>query len=243
MTHTYQIDGMHCSSCVSKVKNELLKLGDITEAQIQLKAPQASITMLKHIPTATLQQAVAKAGAFSLTETDSYHVDENDIAVKKNWLATYKPLLLIFAFITGIAFITAGQHGQFQWMHWMHNFMGGFFIAFSFFKLFDLKGFADSYSSYDLLAKKVYAYGFIYPFIELGLGIAYISGWQILFTTITTIAVMGFSSIGVIQSVLNKRKIRCACLGAVFNLPMSSVTIIEDLLMVAMGGIMLADII
>jgi hypothetical protein len=51
---------------------------------------------------------------------------------------------------------------------------------------------------------------------------------------------MGFSSIGVIQSVLDKRKIRCACLGAVFNLPMSTVTIIENLLMVVMAAFMLA---
>jgi hypothetical protein len=51
---------------------------------------------------------------------------------------------------------------------------------------------------------------------------------------------MGFSSIGVIQSVLNKKKIQCACLGAVFNLPMSTVTIIEDLLMVSMAVYMIA---
>jgi hypothetical protein len=54
---------------------------------------------------------------------------------------------------------------------------------------------------------------------------------------------MGFSSIGVIQSVVNKRKIRCACLGAVFNLPMSTVTIMEDLLMVVMSGMMLAGMV
>ncbi|RYZ78221.1 MAG: heavy-metal-associated domain-containing protein, partial [Proteobacteria bacterium] len=45
---------------------------------------------------------------------------------------------------------------------------------------------------------------------------------------------------GVLQSVLNKRKIQCACLGAVFNLPMSTVTIIEDGLMIAMSAVMLA---
>jgi hypothetical protein len=50
---------------------------------------------------------------------------------------------------------------------------------------------------------------------------------------------MGFSSIGVIKSVIDKKQIRCACLGAVFNLPMSTVTIIEDLLMVAMSTLML----
>ena len=83
---------------------------------------------------------------------------------------------------------------------------------------------------------KVKLYGFIYPFIEFALGIAYLVAFNPVFTNTTTIIVMGVSSIGVIQSVLMKKKIQCACLGAVFNLPMSTVTIIEDLLMVAMAG-------
>ena len=239
MTHTYQIEGMHCSSCIAKVKNELLKIGDITDAEIQLSSPQATITMLSHVPTDTLQQAVANAGKFLLKETGDY-AERKEGEIKQTWLVTYKPLLIVFAFITGIAFFTASGHGQFNWMTWMHNFMGGFFIGFSFFKFLDLKGFADSYSSYDLLAKKFYGYGFIYPFIELGLGLAYITSWQLLLTSIATIIVMGFSSIGVILAVMNKRKIRCACLGSVFNLPMSTITIVEDLLMVLMSVIMLS---
>ena len=110
--------------------------------------------------------------------------------------------------------------------------------SFSFFKFLDLKGFSDSYAMYDLLAKRIKLYGLVYPFIELALGIAYLTHFETKITYITTIAVMGFSSIGVIQSVLDKRKIRCACLGAVFNLPMSTVTIIENLLMVAMAVFM-----
>ena len=235
MTHTYQIDGMHCNSCISKVKNELLKIGAIKEAQIQLQSPQATITMDKHISAAELQQAVAKAGSFSLKEMTKGNPHEMSKSEEKSWLATYKPLFIVFAFITGLATITSWQDGQLNWMQWMNCFMGGFFIAFSFFKLLDINGFADSYSAYDLIAKKIYGYAFIYPFIELGLGIAYITGYQPLFTNIVTLIVMSVSSIGVIQSVLNKRKIRCACLGAVFNLPMSTITIIEDLLMVGMA--------
>jgi copper chaperone CopZ len=243
MTHTYQIDGIHCGSCVAKIRSELLKIGDITEAEVRLESQQATLTMQRHIPIEKLQQAIAKAGAFTIRDQDLMMEHAAAAETKKNWFVTYKPLLIVFAFIIGIAAVAAFQHGRFDTMQWMHNFMAGFFITFSFFKFLDLRGFADSYRSYDLLAKKVYAYGFIYPFIELGLGIAYISGWQIVFTNIATIIVMGFSSIGVIQSVVNKRKIRCACLGAVFNLPMSTVTIIEDLLMVVMSGMMLAGII
>lgn len=239
MTHTYQIDGMHCNSCVSKVKNELHKIGAITGAQIQLQAPQATITMEKHVSTTELQRAVAKAGSFSLMEMAEDNHYEMINSEEKSWLTTYKPLFIVFAFITGLATITSWQHAQFNWMQWMNYFMGGFFITFSFFKLLDINGFANSYRTYDLLAKKVYRYAFVYPFIELGLGIAYIIGWQPFFTNIVTIIVMAVSSVGVIQSILNKRKIRCACLGAVFNLPMSTITIFEDVLMIGMSGIMI----
>jgi len=54
---------------------------------------------------------------------------------------------------------------------------------------------------------------------------------------------MAVSLIGVVQSLLNKRKIKCACLGDVFNLPMSTITIIEDGLMIVMSGIMLLTIV
>ena len=99
----------------------------------------------------------------------------------------------------------------------------------------DLTGFASSYAMYDVLAKRVPAYGYVYPFIELGLGVWYLLGWQPILVNWVTLIVMAFSSIGVILAVVNKQKIRCACLGAGFNLPMSTVTIIEDLLMAAMA--------
>lgn len=92
---------------------------------------------------------------------------------------------------------------------------------------------------YDVVAMKVKPYGYIYPFIELGLGFAYLTGINLFITNLITIAVMGISSVGVVASVMNKKKIQCACLGAVFNLPMSTVTIVEDALMVGMGVLML----
>ena len=131
------------------------------------------------------------------------------------------------------------MHGEFTLHRFMPNFMAGFFLIFSFFKLLDLAGFASSYAMYDLLAKRVYNYGFIYPFIELGLGIAYLIKPNSLLVNSITLIVMVFSSFGVILAVMNKQKIRCACLGAVFNLPMSTVTIIEDLLMATMAAWML----
>ena len=152
----------------------------------------------------------------------------------KSFVQTYKPILLIFFYITLISsFVTYAY--QLDVHEWMNLFMAQFFLAFSFFKFLNLKAFAESYSMYDIVAREIKLYGFIYPFIELALGICYLTGFNLVFTNVATIIVMGISSIGVIKSVLNKQKIQCACLGAVFNLPMSTVTIIEDLLMVSMA--------
>jgi len=118
-----------------------------------------------------------------------------------------------------------------------------FFLVFSFFKMLNLKGFAESYVMYDVVAKAIPAWAYLYAFIELGLGIAYTINFNPFITNIITLVVMSVSIVGVLKSVLNKQKIQCACLGAVFNLPMSTVTIIEDALMIAMSATMLITLI
>ena len=88
---------------------------------------------------------------------------------------------------------------------------------------------------YDLLAKRLPTYGYVYPLIELGLGIGYLVQGDNLWLNLITFVVMTFSTLGVIIAVSNRQKIRCACLGAGFNLPMSTVTIVEDVLMAGMA--------
>tara|TARA_B000000460_G_C21396376_1_gene340417 strand:- start:431 stop:730 length:300 start_codon:yes stop_codon:yes gene_type:complete len=92
---------------------------------------------------------------------------------------------------------------------------------------------------YDIVAAKWKTWGYIYPFVELALGLLYLTNIAPLVTNLSTFLILGISSIGVIKSNLDKRKIKCACLGDVFNLPMSTVTIVEDLSMVGMSLIML----
>ncbi len=118
-----------------------------------------------------------------------------------------------------------------------------FLSYFLFFKLLNLKGFAESYVMYDVLAKQIPVWAYLYVFIELGLGIAFLVNFNPVLTNSITVVVMSISIIGILQTALNKKKFQCACLGVVFNLPMSTVTIIEDALMIAMSGIMLFIII
>jgi hypothetical protein len=164
----------------------------------------------------------------------------NELAEQtKGWLATYKPILLIFFYISAVTILVQFTNEKFDTMQWMRYFMAGFFLVFSFFKILNLKGFAESYVMYDIVGKRLPAWAYIYAFTEFALGIAFLINFNPLITNSVTFLVMSISIIGVLQSVLNKKKIQCACLGAVFNLPMSTVTIIEDALMIVMSGMML----
>lgn len=236
MTHTYQITGMTCNSCEAKVKSSLLTLPDVTSVEVSKENNSATISMDKHIALSQLQEALGGPG--SKYQVKALHHSET-AEQAKSWLATYKPILLIFSYITGVTLLIQFFNTSFNPMQWMQHFMAGFFLTFSFFKMLNLSAFADSYAMYDIVAKRFKAWGFMYAFIELGLGIAYAVNYQPYFTSAVTLIVMTLSIIGVLQSVLNKKKIQCACLGAVFNLPMSTVTIIEDLLMIIMSGVML----
>jgi cation transport ATPase len=241
MTHTYNISGMMCNNCVAKAKSELLKIGDISEAEIQLEAPQATITMQKHIPVTILQNALNKAGNYTITAADGGMHAIHTSSENKSWFNTYKPVLLIGAYITGATVLLEIVKSGFNIESWMNHFMAAFFLVFSFFKLLDLKGFAESYATYDIIARRWMGWGYVYAFIELLLGLAYLTTFNPLVVNAITFIVMSVSIIGVLQSVLHKRKIQCACLGVVFNVPMSTITIIEDALMIVMSlGMLLA---
>ena len=241
MTHTYKLTGMTCGSCEAKVKNSLLQLANVTEVQVSKDSQTATIIMDKHITLSAFQNALDKK--YAIAEIEHKEAANSTVAAEElqaeNWFSTYKPIVLIFGYITAISMIAATHQNTFHWMQAMNVFMAGFFLTFSFFKMLDLKGFAESYRMYDIVAKKIPVWGFVYPFVELSLGIAYAINFQPVATNIITLLVMSVSIIGVLQSVLNKRRIKCACLGAVFNLPMSSITIIEDALMIVMSAIML----
>ena len=227
---------MTCSSCEAKVKSSLLSLPDITSIEVSKDSNTATIVMDKHIALIKLQEALKKAG-------DKYQISarqHSEIAEQtKSWLETYKPLILIFVFITFISLASAQTNNQIHWMLFMRYFMAGFFLTFSFFKFLDLKGFVESYAMYDIIAKRFKHWGYMYAFLELTLGIAFLLDFNPTITNWAAILIMTTSIVGVLQSVFNRTEIQCACLGSVFKLPMSSVTIFEDGLMIGMSVAML----
>jgi len=243
MKHTYQITGMTCTGCQAKVQQLLSGVPHVTHVNIDLQKGEADIEMDTHVSTETLKNAFKDYPKYQLTEKPHEPMVFTDDTEQKTWLQTYKPILLIFGYVLAISLITGFSPVVFNADLAMRVFMAGFFLVFSFFKMLDLDGFADSYTMYDVIAKKFRPWAYIYAFIELGLGLAYATNFAPLLTNVVTLVVMTISIIGVLQSVLNKHTIQCACLGAVFNLPMSTVTIIEDGLMIAMSGFALLTLI
>lgn len=243
MTHKYSVTGMTCTGCQTKVQTLLSAIPAVKKVSIDLQQREATIEMDRHIDTRDLQAALQDYPKYQLNEIHTGHHAGSEKASEpgkaaepeepaKSWLSTYKPILLVFAYILAVTIVTSRDA-----MQGMQHFMAAFFLTFSFFKLLDIPAFADSYSTYDILGARWRGWGFIYPFVEAALGIAYLTGFNPMVTNTAAFGVMSLSIIGVLRSVLQRRAIRCACLGTVFNLPMSTITIIEDGLMIAMSAI------
>ena len=150
-------------------------------------------------------------------------------------LSAYTPLFVIVILTALAAFAKQMAYGGWEGRSWMHDFMGYFLVVFAMVKLFDLKGFANGFQKYDLLAGISKPYAMIYPFLELALGLGYLSQWQPDGVYLATIVLLGFGSLGVFNSMRKGEDLNCACMGSILNVPLSVVTLTEDLGMAAMA--------
>lgn len=150
----------------------------------------------------------------------------------------FLPLIIIFLLIITFTVVRQWYLGI-DLANAMYDFMAAFFLIFGFFKVINLAGFAEAYSTYDIVAQRFYAYGYVYPFIEIALGLCYLFRYQLQIANWITLTLMIISSIGVAIELRKQKEIMCACLGAVFKIPMTYVTLAEDVIMGLMASIML----
>ena len=149
--------------------------------------------------------------------------------------ADYLPLAVVVVLTFAAAWaLRAGSS-----MGWMADFMGFFLVVFSMFKFFDLEGFADGFQMYDLLAKRVRPYAYVYPFLEAGLGLGFLSRWNPPVVATTAIVVLVFGALGVFSALRKGLDLECACMGSILHVPLSTVALVEDLGMAAMAGVLL----
>ncbi len=155
---------------------------------------------------------------------------------------TYAPVIAIFAmaFLMAAAARIAVTGGVFdiRTVEW--------FIAFSMCllavqKLRDLRAFSNQFLGYDLLAQRVVPYAYVYPFAEGLAGVLMIAGAMIWLASPVAIFIGTVGAVSVFKAVyIDKRELKCACVGGNSNVPLGFVSLTENLMMVAMGVWMLA---
>lgn len=243
MTNTYSVLGMTCNGCKNSVTQKLNAIKGVLSTTVDLVSATATVALEHPIDIRVLQEALPEKFSISEINTaqlsseiaaDSSSVSNEETLSK---LQQLKPLFLIFGFI--VVLVTAKNSGAWSLDEVMLDFMGAFFLIFSLFKFFDLKGFATSFVMYDPLAKAIPAYGLMYPFIEVTLGVLFLARIEIPIALIATIVFLTLTTLGVTKCLLSKETIQCACLGTVLKLPMTLATFIENSIMIVMAIVLI----
>ena len=168
--------------------------------------------------------------------------------MKNETFDKFAPLLGVFSIVASMTALITFLRADYALMSIGKTFMGMFFLTFGGFKVYNLEGFKEAFKMYDILAEKSNIYATAYPFIEIGLGLLYItllysSNFQLeVFTHSAAILVMGIGGLGVLNALREGRDLKCACLGNVFNVPMTTVTFVEDFGMALMAAAMLMSV-
>ena len=236
MKSKLQISGMTCEGCKSSVEGKLGSLDGVDNVQVNLARGEAVIYSKNPLSFSLIKETLPPK--YSLINEEGVYLDiHGDVTIKESKIKQLKPLFIILGYI----FIASILLNYKNWnsSNAMLDFMGLFFITFSFFKILDIKGFSMSFRMYDPLAKKVPIYGYIYPFIEVLLGVMFLTRFEVNIALVITVIILGVTTIGVTQTLLNKRAIKCACLGTTLNLPMTEATFIENALMIIMALILI----
>lgn len=239
MNQTFLVSGMTCLSCKINVENSINSHEHVTEAIVDFEKKELIVNSNKYLELKIFQKLLSSKYTISIKEHKENFKPKAPLEYQeKSKIHQLKPLLLIILYITTASILL--HYNNWSWDEFMLDFMGLFFIVFSFFKMLDLNGFAQSFKMYDPLAKRIPVYGWIYPFIETTLGLMFLIRYEINVALIITLIVLVVTTIGVTKTLLAKKSIQCACLGTALKLPMTEATFIENAIMIVMAIMMIA---
>ena len=226
MKQIIHIEGMTCLACASYIEKVIAQLPAVESVSANPKTGVVTV----------LQQSPVHPDEIKAVLPPKYALVDNPSTAHSKFKQLF-PLGLIFLFLIGGTTII--HYPIFQTQAVLPDFMGLFFIVFSFFKFLDLKGFQQSFRRYDPLSKSLPFYGWVYPFIELTLGVLFLMRWEVQLALWLTLGILSITTLGVVRVLMSKQQIQCACLGSVLNLPMTEATLIENVVMIGMAGGML----
>lgn len=232
MKTNYHIEGMTCGSCKAIVETIIAEIDGVLSVVVDFDKALVLIEHENNLSLESFQDALPDKYKLSLDP------ERHSISNKISKLSQLKPLLLILLYLFTTA--TLLNYKSWNWSEFMLDFMGLFYVVFSFFKFLDYKGFPNSFKMYDPLAKRFSFYAWCYPFIETALGIMFLLRLEIKWALGITLLILGITTFGVIKTLLSKKEIQCACLGTALKLPMTEATLIENAIMIIMAVVMLS---
>ncbi len=223
-----KISGMTCSSCKETVTNALESVDEVKSVVVSLQDGSAIINLENEIPIDRIQKSLPEKYQIQIDSSDNFPSNTK----QRSYLSDLYPLFLILFYITVGSVIMSWNHPI---DNFMMDFMGLFFVVFSFFKFLDYKNFPNSFSMYDPLAKNLPIYGWVYPFIETALGLMFLFKIEIYLAIFLTVLFLSITTVGVVKVLSNKEEVQCACLGTAIKLPMTIATLIENSIMIVMA--------
>lgn len=232
---TFTIEGMTCQACVKTVAEKISSISEVISTEVSLENSTVKILANRKVGIQEVASALFSSPKYKVSKYSAQTVP-TQVVKTESILNTYKPLITVFSYILLTSVSYQIYQGRFDLHLFMNHIMAGFFLGLSFFKLLGLRAFAESFSGYDPLAKRWLNYGYIYPFIELILGLMFVSQLALPLASLMTILILTITTIGVYKKLQSKSKFQCACLGTTFNLPLSNVTVFENVAMILMAG-------
>lgn len=164
---------------------------------------------------------------------------------------TYRPVLAIFAISALLALVTQftlffngvsdDETGVFASLliSTLMSFVAYAMVLLAVQKLQDVFSFANSFMTYDLLALKKPGYANVYPYLEAYVGLAMLAGLPALLISPVAVVIGSIGAISVIKAVyIDKRDLKCACVGGNSNVPLGFISLTENVVMVAAGILM-----
>ncbi len=155
---------------------------------------------------------------------------------------TYRPVIAVFS-VTALMALAASYaaYGDVFTVRAAEWFIAFTMAVLAILKLQNIEGFSTMFLNYDLLAKRFVRYSYVYPFAEAGAGILMIAGVLNWISIPVALFIGAIGAVSVFKAVyIDKRELKCACVGGDSNVPLGFVSLTENLMMVAMALWMLA---
>lgn len=129
---------------------------------------------------------------------------------------------------------------MFHWTAWLRWFVGGFLLVSGSFKLIGYESFTSVFHRYDFIARRQPSYAYLYPFIQMILGVWYMLGIGSLFRNLIVFSVMFVGLFAVVKGLLRSGPTgHCVCLPHVLKLPLSTLLLFESLVITFMVFLLL----